>query len=65
MPIRESAPLCLTRAFAGGRPKRFGADQAPAIIVHDYAFECKIPPLDMFELDARVVALRYDVQACV
>ena len=31
MPIRESAPLCLTRAFAGGRPKRLGADQSPRV----------------------------------
>jgi len=27
MPVREYAPLCLTRAFAGGRPKRLGVDR--------------------------------------
>jgi hypothetical protein len=30
MPIREYAPLCLTRAFAGGRPKRLGAESTPS-----------------------------------
>ena len=35
--IRECAPLCLTRAFAGAGPMRLGADRPPTTILHHVA----------------------------